>query len=326
MDVNPLGASQLKVSRIGLGTSMWGLRVDEDTAARQLQAFVRAGGNLLDTADVYGLGAAEDMVGRLLGKVVAREEIVLATKAGGALAGPSAPSDASRDHLMAALDNSLRALRTDVIDLWQIHRWDFAHPLDETLAAVDWALSSGRVRHAGISNYSGWQTMKAAICQATRGRQPLVSTQVEYSLLERGIEREVVPAAIDQDLAIVAWAPLGRGVLTGKYQHGAPGDRANTTFFKQYVGPYLDERSAGIVDTVVAVAAGLGVAPLAVALAWVLARPAVGAAVVGASSLAQLEESLAYSTLTLPPDTIQLLTDVSAPYVGAPETSWAVPK
>lgn len=326
MDTNPVGSSDLKVSRIGLGTSMWGLTVDEHTAAEQLKIFIEAGGNLLDTADVYGLGAAEGIIGRLLGKVVSRDSIVLATKAGGSLAGPSAPPDASRAHLMAALNNSLRELHTDYIDLWQIHRWDFEHPLDEALSAIDWALSSGRVRHAGVSNYCGWQTMKAAICQAAGGRQPLVCTQVEYSLLERGIEREVVPAAIDQGLSIIAWAPLGRGVLTGKYRQGVPEDRASSIFFQQYVGPYLDERSSRIVDSVVGVAERLGVAPVDVAVAWVLTRPAVSAAVVGASRAAQLEESLTSSSLTLPADAIQLLNSVSAPYIGAPETSWAVPE
>lgn len=325
METSTLGRSDLKVSRIGLGTSMWGLRVDEQSAADQLRRFVDAGGTLIDTADLYGLGAAEGIIGRLLGKVVPRDEIVLATKAGSSVTGPTAFADASQTHLMTALDNSLRELRTDHVDLWQLHRWDFTTPLEESLAAVEWAVSSGRARYAGISNYCGWQTMKAAVSRAAQG-SPLVSTQVEYSLLERGVEREIVPAAIDQGLSLIAWAPLGRGILTGKYQQGVPAEQAKTHFFQQYVGQLIGDRAATIVDTVTAVAERLQATPLAVALAWVLTRPALAAAVVGARSGAQLETSLAAASLTLPEDAIQLLDGVSAPYIGTPETSWAVPE
>jgi len=326
MDVNNVGASDLKVSKIGLGTSMWGIRVDERNAADQLKVFADAGGSLLDTADVYGLGAAEGIIGQLLGKVISRDSIVLATKAGGSLAGPAAPPDASRAHLVKALDQSLRNLRTDRIDLWQIHRWDPAHPFEETLSAIDWALSTGRARYAGVSNYSGWQTMKAAQSQAAGGGSPLVATQVEYSLIERGIEREVLPAAMDQGMSIIAWAPLGRSVLCGKYRSGVPEARAGDAFFKFYVRPFLDERSSRIVESVAGVAQRLSATPAAVAVAWVTARPAVSSAVIGASSAAQLRETLDGASLTLPADTVQLLNSVSAPYIGAPETSWAVPQ
>jgi aryl-alcohol dehydrogenase-like predicted oxidoreductase len=316
-----LGSDDLSVSCLGLGTSTWGTTTGKDDAARQLAAFAEAGGNLVDTADRYGAGRSEEVLGQVLQTVVRREDIVLATKAGGM--GSKSPSDvnASGASLLEALDASLRRLRTDYVDLWQLHAWDARTPLQETLSAVDTAVSSGRVRYAGVCNYAGWQTAKAAAWQSAYGTAGLVSAQVEYSLLERGIEREVVPAAADQGLGVLAWAPLGRGVLTGKYRQGVPAERTSSRFFRRYVGHFLDDRSAKIVEVVAAVAGRLGVSPLAVSLAWVRDRPAVSAALVGARSVAQLRESVAAAVegLVLPPAERQLLDDASAPCTGYPE-------
>ncbi|HEY5050630.1 MAG TPA: aldo/keto reductase, partial [Acidothermaceae bacterium] len=191
MEQRRLGTTGLTVSCIGLGTAMWGRDTDEHEASDQLKAFVDAGGSLLDTADTYAAGDSERVIGMLLRKVVDRSDIVVASKAGGLL--PAARPDGrrrdmSRRHLLEALDDSLDRLGIDHVDLWQLQGWDSSTPLDETLSALDFAVVSGRARYAGVSNYSGWQTAKAASWQSWwPGRVPLASTQVEYSLLERGV-------------------------------------------------------------------------------------------------------------------------------------------
>src|SRR5207302_3373362 len=188
-------------------------------------------------------------------------------------------------------------------------------------AAVDTAVSSGRVRYAGISNYSGWQTAKAATWQrAWPGRAPIVSTQMEYSLLQRGVEREVVPAAVDLGIGILPWSPLGRGVLTGKYRTGTPADsRGASPDYQRFVAPYLDERASRIVGSVITAADGLGVSPLAVSLAWVRDRPGVVAPIVGARTAAQLKGSLDADNVVLPDEIRDALDDVSTPPTGYPE-------
>jgi aryl-alcohol dehydrogenase-like predicted oxidoreductase len=320
MEQRRLGGTGLYVSRLALGTMTWGRDTDEDDASSQLKAFVEAGGTLLDTADVYVDGASERMIGRLLDGVVRREDIVIATKAV-SVRGGSRDRDASRLHLLRALDASLERLGTDHVDLWQLHSWDSRTPLEETLAALDAAVSSGRVRYVGVSNFTGWQTARAATWQrAWPGRAPIVSTQMEYSLLQRGIEREVVPAAVDQGVGILPWSPLGRGVLTGKYRTGTPADsRGASPDYSRFVAPYLDDRASRVVGAVLTAADGLGVSPLAVALAWVRDRPGVVAPVVGARTAAQLKGSLDADATTLPAEIRTALDDVSMPVVGYPE-------
>ncbi|MGH3730676.1 MAG: aldo/keto reductase [Micromonosporaceae bacterium] len=318
----PLGASGLAVSRLGLGTMTWGRDTDSDDAAAQLKTFVDAGGNLLDTADVYADGRAESVIGTLLGPVVPREELVVATKAG-LCPGTDRRRNGSRGHLLASLDASLRRLGTDHVDVWQLHAYDADTPLEETLSALDHAVSSGRARYVGVSNFAGWQTARAATWQAAgvvAGKPPIVSCQAEYSLVQRGVEREVVPACRASGTGILAWSPLGRGVLTGKYRNGTPADsRAASPHFERFVGSYLDDRSAGIVEAVATAADGLGVAPLSVALAWVRDRPGVVAPVVGARTVGQLVGSLQSDELTLPAEIFRALDDVSAIELGYPE-------
>ncbi|MGH3739539.1 MAG: aldo/keto reductase [Micromonosporaceae bacterium] len=318
----PLGASGLAVSRLGLGTMTWGRDTDADDAAAQLKTFADAGGNLLDTADVYADGRAESVIGTLLDTVVPRADLVIATKAG-LRPGTDRRRDGSRGHLLASLDASLRRLGTDHVDVWQLHAYDPDTPLEETLSALDHAVRTGRARYVGVSNLSGWQTARAATWQAaglSYGKPPIVSCQVEYSLVQRGVEREVVPACRAGGAGILAWSPLGRGVLTGKYRDGTPADsRAASPHFERFVGPYLDDRSAGIVEAVATAADGLGVAPLSVALAWVRDRPGVVAPVVGARTVGQLLGSLQSDELTLPAEICRALDDVSAIDLGYPE-------
>ncbi len=320
MEQRRLGATGLFVSRLALGTMTWGRDTDEDDASSQLKAFVEVGGTLIDTADVYVGGESEKVLGRLLQGVVRREDVVVATKAV-SRRGEQRDRDASRRHLLTALDASLARLGTDYVDLWQLHAWDPATPLEETLAALDTAVTSGRTRYVGISNYSGWQTAKAAAWQkAWPGRAPIVSTQMEYSLLQRGVEREVVPAALDLGIGILPWSPLGRGVLTGKYRTGTPADsRAASPDYQGFVEPYLDDRATRIVGSVMTAADGLGVSPLAVSLAWVRDRPGVVAPIVGARTAGQLKGSLDADDVVLPEEIRNALDDVSLPVVGYPE-------
>jgi aryl-alcohol dehydrogenase-like predicted oxidoreductase len=315
-----LGRSGLVVSRLALGTMTWGRDTDEDDAAAQLLAFREAGGTLVDTADVYADGESERVLGRLLADVVPRDEVVLATKAHGATGPGPMGRGTSRGHLLSALDASLQRLGTDHVDLWQLHAWDPVTPWEEALAAVDTAVASGRVRYAGVSNYCGWQLAATASWQSALRRAPLVSNQVEYSLLQRGVEREVVPAAVELGVGLLPWSPLGRGVLTGKYRNGAPADsRGATQHLKAFVEPYLDDAASHVVDAVLTAADGLGVSPVAVALAWVRDRPGVVAPVVGARTAAQLQASLAAEPVELPPEIRAALDDVSAPDSGYPE-------
>ncbi len=293
-----------------------------EDAAAQLQTFVEAGGTLVDTADVFGQGAAEAAIGQLIGKVVARSEIHIATKAGVRTDGSDRKRDTSRGWLMRCLEHSLRRLGTDYIDLWLLHVYDPDTPVEETMAALDMAVSSGKVRYVGVSNHTGWQTARGCAWQsAWPGRTPIVASEVEYSLLQRGVEREVLPACLAMELGLLAWSPLGRGVLTGKYRFGRPSDsRAASAQWSRFATTYLDERSAGIVEAVATAAEGLGVSPLEVALAWVRDQPGVASAIVGARNATQLRASLAAEQLFLPPEIRLALDDVSAPTVGYPES------
>jgi aryl-alcohol dehydrogenase-like predicted oxidoreductase len=321
MHVRSVGATGLKVSRLGLGTMTWGRDTDEHEARDQLIAFAEAGGSLVDTAAGYGDGASEELIGSLIGDVVARDEIVIATKAGISRRTGTRVTDASRGSLLTALDGSLARLGVDHVDLWQVHTWVDDAPLEETLSALDTAVATGRASYVGVSNYAGWQTAQAATWQrAVPGRVPLASTQVEYSLLNRTIEDEVLPAAHALGLGVLAWSPLGRGVLTGKYRTGTPADsRAATSHFAGFVGAYLGPRSQQVVEAVARAADGLGWSPLEVALAWVRDRPGVTAPILGARTAQQLRGALGVEELTLPDEITAALDDVSGSGAGASE-------
>ncbi|OON82292.1 aldo/keto reductase [Streptomyces tsukubensis] len=325
MEQRHLGHTGLRVSRIGLGTLTWGRDTDEHDAAELLKAFWEAGGTLVDTADVYGDGAAEYLLGRLTEGLVPRADLVIATKAG-SVPDPDRRFNGSRGHLLAALDASLQRLGTDHVDLWQVHAYDGNTPLEETLHALDLAVSSGRARYAGVSNFCGWQLAKAATWQlAAHGpRARLASTQMEYSLLQRGVEREVLPAALDLGVGLLPSSPLGRGVLTGKYRSGTPSDsRGASDHLGPFVAPYLDDAAGRIVEAVTTAADGLAATPLQVALAWVRDRPGVVAPVVGARNAGQLAAALSVETLSLPDEICQALDDVSAPVHRYPDQDWS---
>jgi len=313
MQLRPLGASGLHVSRLGLGTMAWGRDVEWPAARDLLADFVDGGGNLVDTAPAYGAGVAEKMIGKALATGLPRESLVIATKAGFVIRDGRRSIDTSRGALLNDLEQSLRRLKTDHVDLWQVHAWGEA-PLEETLSALDSAVSRGMARYVGVSNFVGWQTATAATWQeADRGRTPLSSVQVEYSLLARRAEVEVVGAAQHHRMGVLAWSGLGRGALTGKYRDGRlPRDsRAASDHFGWFLEPYLQPRSTAIVDAVAHAAQGLGLTAAQVALIWVRDAPQVASALVGPRTTDQLAELLDAEEKELVTPIVAALDDIS---------------
>lgn len=307
------------MSELGLGTMTWGQGTDPDQAAATLIAFRAAGGTFLDTAASYGLGHTETIIGALLADVMPRDELIISTKAGITRTDDERFVDASRGALLRQLDSSLTKLGVDYVDLWQVHTVDPSVPTDETLGALDMAVASGKARYVGVSNYPGWRLAQAATLQrAIPGRAPIVANQVEYSLLERGVEREVVPACAEFGIGLFPYSPLGGGVLTGKYRGGVPAD-SRAVRLGRTISDYTDQRQAGIVQAVATAADGLAVAPLAVALAWLRRRPAVSSVIVGPRTEAQLSSALGSLAVELPNAIRDALDEVSAPQTGYPE-------
>jgi len=302
MEKRRAGGSGLALSRLGLGTMTWGRDTDEIEAADQCRAFLDAGGNFLDTAATYGDGDSERVIGGLIGTLFNRDDVIIATKAGINFADGTRRVDASRHSLIAELDRSLNRVGTDFVDIWQIHNWDEVTPLDDTLSALDYAYTTGRARYVGVSNYSGWQLARAATKQQSNSmKAPLTTVQGEYSLLNRNAEFEIIDAAVECGLGFLAWAPLARGVLTGKYRKGIPSDsRGAAPHFAKHIEPYLDSRSAKIVEAVAVAAEGLGFSPLEVALAWVRDAPGVTSSLIGARTGAQLRGVLKSEEISLP--------------------------
>ena len=313
MESRTLGASGLRVSRLALGTMTWGRDTDEIEAAEQLRSFLDAGGNLIDTAAIYGDGDSERVIGGFLNTLVSREDLVIATKAGISNRDGARIINNSRAALLSELDKSLSRLGVTEIDLWQVHTWDENIPLEETLSALDYAVASGRVRYVGLSNFSGWQLARAATLQNPLfGKTSIISIQSEYSLLNRKIEEEIIPAALELNVGLLAWSPLGRGVLTGKYRNGTPSDsRGASAHLASFVAPYLDTRSKKIVDAVCVASDGLGFSPIEVALAWVRDSYCVTSSIVGARTAAQLRGILTVEEISLPDQVRAALDEIS---------------
>jgi aryl-alcohol dehydrogenase-like predicted oxidoreductase len=314
MEIRRAGNSGLSLSRLGLGTMTWGRDTDAHEAADQCRAYIDAGGNFLDTSPIYGDGDSERAIGGMLGTLVNRDEIVIATKAGIQLINGERVINNTRASLINELDKSLSRLGTEHVDIWQIHCWDPNTPLDETLSALDHAYSSGKARYVGLSNFNAWQSARAGTLQQLHSmKAPIVTVQSEYSLLNRSAEAELLPATQELSMGFLAWAPLARGVLTGKYRKGIPSDsRAAAPHFVKHVEPYLDERSTRIVEAVTVAAEGLGFAPLEVALAWVRDNPLVASAIVGARTGAQMRGILKSEEISLPGTIRDVLDEVSA--------------
>lgn len=314
MEMRRAGVSGLSLSRLGLGTMTWGRDTDEIEAADQCRAFLDAGGNFIDTAATYGDGDSERVIGGLIGTLFNRDDVAIATKAGISFHDGVRTINASRHHLISELDKSLSRLGTDFVDIWQVHTWDDSTPLDDTLSALDYAYTTGRARYVGLSNYSGWQIARAATKQQSNSmKAPLTTVQGEYSLLNREVELEILDSAQECGLGFLAWAPLARGVLTGKYRKGIPSDsRGAAPHFARHIEPYLDSRSSRIVEAVAVAAEGLGFSPLEVALAWVRDAPGVTSSLIGARTGAQLRGVLKSEEISLPEIVRNALNDVSA--------------
>ncbi|MDJ0394957.1 aldo/keto reductase [Rhodococcus sp. G-MC3] len=310
MKQRSVGASGLRVSRIGLGTLGWGSGTDGDDAAAQLSAFADAGGTLVDTAPSYGEGRAQRVLAEVLDDVVPRRELIVSGAAGVTTAGGRYRVDCSRRGLLDQLETTLRDLGTDYLDLWQVGAWDEKTPVEEIASTLDYAVNSGKARYVGARGYLGWQLATAA---GAAGEGRIVATQAEYSLLARGIEDELVPAARHHGVGVLAAVPLAGGVLTGKYRTGTPADsRGADDAHAEWVASYLIDTADNVVDAAVTAAGGLKTSPLAVALAWARDRPGVSSAIVGARDLAQLTGILVSEELELPRAIASALDDVSS--------------
>jgi len=289
----------------------WGAGITVEDARDHLKTYLAAGGDFVDTAYGYGDGASEKALGGMLGDLVPRDDLVICTKAGVYRRAGTRVVDTSRRALMHQLETSLKRMATPYIDLWLVHTWSDDTPLEETLSALEWAVTSGRARYAGVSNYSGWQAAHAATLMSAN-RITLVANEIEYSLLHRMPEDELALAAQALGFGLLPWSPLGRGVLTGKYRHGIPADsRAASRDFSGLTGLNLSEEAGQIVDAVAIAAQGMNVSLAEIALAWVRDRPGVVAPIVGARTTGQLRTALASEDLELPTELVQALDDVS---------------
>jgi aryl-alcohol dehydrogenase-like predicted oxidoreductase len=305
-----VGNSGLRVSSLSLGTMSWARETDGQDASALLRTFMDGGGTLVDTAASYSDGQAEAMLGGMLGDVVARSELVISTKAGLSTSDGRRGVDTSRNGMLSGLDASLARLGTEYVDIWFAQAWDPNVPLEETLSALEFAVRSGRARYAGVSNFNSWQTAKAAAIAGF----PLVANQSEYSLLRRSPEAELIPAIEDAGLGLMAWGPMGRGVLSGKYRGHIPADsRAAQARLAGYVEPYLEGNASSVVEAVAMAAKGLGRTALDVSLSWLLSQHGVATAIIGPRTPVQLKEILDSTLAPLPPQIAQALEDVSSP-------------
>ena len=312
MQHRPLGPTGLYVSELCLGTMTFGGAADKDESYEIVDAFREAGGTFFDTADVYTGGASERILGEIVGGY--RDEVVIATKAyGGTGAGPNDRS-ASRRHLVKAIEDSLRRLATDYVDLYQVHAFDPTTPLEETLATLEDLVRQGKVLHVGVSNFAGWQIERACRIQERRGFDGLVSLQPQYSLVERQIEFETLPAARANGLGVLAWSPLAAGFLTGKYERGDVAEGKGR--FAQFIDA-MSERGWATLEVVRELAEAHGVAPASIALAW-LRRDEDVVPIIGATRVDQLDASLAATDVALSADELERLTAASEPDRGYP--------
>jgi len=317
VEQRPLGSTGVTVSRLGLGTLTWGRGTDSADADEMVRAFADAGGTLIDTGSAHDDGAAESILGKVLADPSLRDAAFVVARAG-TTPNSARPVNLSRQHLLSSLDASLARLGTGHIDLWLLEDWDADTPIDESLDAIGVAVSSGRVLYAGVSASRGWHVATAAVASArTPHHRPLAAVATAYSLLERSADDEILPAARSHGMGVLACAPLGRGVLTGKYRRGTPPDSRGAS---ETLGPgvrrLLGAHGRRVVEGVGAAAQGLGVSPGEVSLAWVRDRPGVTCAVVGTRTVHQMRAALHSDALTLPEEIRSVLDEVSLPAGG----------
>lgn len=315
-----LGNSGTAVSTFALGTMTFGAEADEETSRRLLARYVADGGNFVDTADVYSAGVSEEIIGRWLAThPTDAQQLVIATKGRFAMGEGLNDLGTSRRHLTRALDDSLRRLGVEQIDLYQMHAWDALTPLNETLRFLDDAVRSGKIAYYGFSNFLGWQLTKAVHIARASGFTPPVTLQPQYSLLVREVEAEIVPAALDAAVGLLPWSPLAGGWLSGKYRRdtnptGATRLGEDPNRGMEAYGPRnAQERTWRILEELTTIARVHGVSQAQVALAWLESQPAVTSVILGARTIEQLADNLGASAVTLTPEDIAALTSVSTP-------------
>lgn len=318
MEYRYLGRSGLKVSTLTMGTMTFGGsekvgRTEQDDAARQIDLCLDAGINLLDTANVYNAGVSEEMIGVALSENGRRQKALVATKVRFRMGEGPNEIGLSRHHIVAQAEASLKRLKTDVIDLYQVHEWDGMTPIEETMEALDTLVKQGKVRYIGCSNYSGWHIMKALQAADARHGQRFVSQQIHYTLHSREAEYELVPISQDQGLGMLIWSPLAGGLLSGKYRRdGGPKSGRHVGGFRE--PPVYDwEKLYDIIDVIVAIADSRGVSGAQVALAWLLGRPGATSVIIGGRSEEQFKDNLAAVELKLSDDERARLDAVSRP-------------
>ena len=318
MEHRSLGESGLELSVFGLGTMTFGAEADEATSHAILDRFVGEGGTFIDTADVYTRGASEQIIGSWLAARGGAEGLTIATKARFPMSEDPADRGAGRAHLERAVDASLSRLGVDVIDLYQIHAWDPATPLEETLETLNDLVVAGKIRFAGVSNFTGWQLQRAVLTARYEGWAPIVSLQPKYSLLSRDIELELLPLCLDQNIGLLPWSPLGGGWLTGKY---TPAERpVGATRLGENPSRGIEaydlrntDRTWAILEVVRAVAKARDTSMGQVALNWVRGRPGVTSVLLGARTVDQLTDNLGALSWELNENEISVLNEVSAP-------------
>lgn len=325
MEYRQLGRSGLRVSTLSLGTMTFGGEgrfgdlgnTDVDGAKRQIDMCLDAGVNLVDTANMYSTGLAEEIVGRAIaGK---RDDVLLSTKVRFPMG--DGPNDAglSRHHIINQAEASLRRLDTDHIDLYHVHEWDGQTPLEETLEALDTLVRSGKVRYLGVSNYAGWQLVKALGVADRLGYQRFVANQIYYSLESRDAEYELIPASIDQGLGVLVWSPLAGGLLSGKYRRGRQATEGRHIAEEWNEPPVRDvDKLYDTIEAVVDIAASHGVSAAQISLAYLLRKPGVTSVVVGARKDEQLRDNLAAVEVNLSDEEFEQLEEISAPWLIYP--------
>jgi aryl-alcohol dehydrogenase-like predicted oxidoreductase len=319
MDYRFLGQTGLKVSELCLGAMTFGRETDESDSRQMLDRFIAAGGNFVDTADIYTRGASEEVLGRWL-KGRRRDDLVIATKVRFAMGDGPNEVGLSRKHILAGVEASLRRLGTDYIDLYQVHCWDQATPLEETLSTLDALVKSGKVRYLGASNFYGWHLQKASDLCREHGWEPFVCLQPQYNLLERAIEWEGLPVCQKEGLGVIPWSPLRGGWLSGKYRRdmvappeGTRVKKAEEQGWSEAWSLYNTDRTWRILEGLRAVAEQAGKPPAQAAIRWLLQRPGVTAPIIGARTLEQLEANLGAVGWVLSADQMDQLTRVSEP-------------
>ncbi|MDH4063062.1 MAG: aldo/keto reductase [Acidobacteriota bacterium] len=317
-----LGRSGLRVSPMCLGTMTfgedwgWGSSVAESEAI--LERFLDRGGNFIDTANAYTRGHSEVIIGDALARTPGRRDrVVIATKfLSNLYPGDPNGGGTSRKSMVAACEQSLRRLKTDYIDLYWMHCWDRHTPIEETMRALDDLVRSGKVRYVGFSDTPAWRVAQAQTQALFRGWTPLIALQIEYSLIERTVEGELIPMALEMELGVTPWSPLRSGLLSGKYTREnaatAKADRGDR------VTMFLTERNLAIIDELIRIARELGTTPAAIALAWVQSRPGVASTIIGARRMDQLEQNLAALDVTLADAHVAALNTVSEPALDFP--------